>query len=308
VAHRLDRLERDTPDAFGLALDERNPDQIGTLAWRDQPVARLIGGDSVSKPRLRLIRVDLLDSAQKERLRRRLTLWLSDYLDAFHAPLHRLDALGASPAVRGLVFQLAEALGLVPRQSVDELVHRLSEADRINLKTHGVRLGRLAVFVRPMLTRERALLRALLWSVAQGAETPAFLPGRGRVSVPVDPALPAAHYEALGFLPLGPRALRVDIAERLITALKRRAKHGSFSIDAELGALAGCPRRELAGVLAALGYLPETDEPGALYREATRPRPAAEARAARSARRRVSDPHSPFAKLAALRRNPEAAS
>ena len=302
IAQRLDRLKRDEPAAFTLALDEGNPAQLGTLSWREVPLARLIAGDSVLKPRLRLMRVDLLDSAQKERLRRRLALWVADYLETFRAPLRTLEAIDASPALRGLAFQLAESLGLVPRRSVQELMHKLTGDDRATLRAHGVRLGRLTIYVKPMLTRERALLLALLWSVARGNETPPFLPGGGRVSVPYDPALPDAYYAALGFVPLGPRAFRVDIAEHLFGLLKRRAKAGPFPLDGDIGALASCPRRELIAVLDALGYVAQDSGGEPLFAEAPRRRERNAGRIEPSARPTAIDPHSPFAKLAALRR------
>ncbi len=303
IASRLGRLERDEPAAFSLALDEREPARLGTLAWRDVPLARLIAGENVLKPRLRLMRVDLLDSAQKERLRRRLAEWLAARLETFRAPLRQLEVFDASPALRGLAFQLAESLGLVSRHAVLDLVHKLTPEDRETLRRHGVRLGRLAIFAKPMLARERGLLRALLWSVARGNETPPFLPGRSRVSVPYDPALPEAYYAALGFVPLGPRAFRVDIAERLLGALKRRAKAGPFSIDGEIGALAGCPRTELIAVLGALGYVAQDDSDNqALFAEAPRRAKRDIGRDRSPTRPRPTDPHSPFAKLAVLRR------
>ncbi len=301
IAQRLDRLERDDHAAFSVALDEREPTRLGTLIWRDAPLARLIAGDNVLKPRLRLSRVDLLDSAQKERMRRRLASWLSVYLDDFHAPLKNLDQIGASPNLRGLTFQLTESLGLVPRRAVQELVGKLTSEERATLRAHGVRLGRLAIYVKPMLSRERGLLRALLWSVARGNETPPFLPGRSRVSVPFDPALPEPYYAAFGFLPLGPRALRIDIAERLAGLLRRKAEHGPFPIDAELGALTGCPRAELVAVLKALGYVASE---GASEHARFAPSPKRSRRKARrgQAPAAVIDPDSSFAKLAALRR------
>jgi ATP-dependent RNA helicase SUPV3L1/SUV3 len=152
-----------------------------------------------------------------------------------------------------------------------------------------------------MLIKERGLLRALLLSIAHGNETPPFLPGRAKVSVPCDTALPEAYYTALGFVPIGPRAFRVDIAERLVGLLKRRAKAGPFALDAEIGALAGCPRHEMAAVLEALGFVAAETDPVPLFAEAPRRGKAAPRRARAGARQRPVDPHSPFAKLAALR-------
>ena len=301
VARRLVQLEQDDDTAFALALDERTPERIGTLSWHDQAIARLIAGDGLLKPRLRLIRVDLLDSAQKERLRRRLALWLSNRLTEFLAPLQRVEALGTNPTLRGLAFQLGETLGLVPRGRVQGLVSRLTVEERALLKSIGVRLGQLSVYVKPMLMKERGRLRTLLFSLAHGAEVPAALPGRSRVSVPHDAALPDEFYAALGFIPLGARAFRVDVAERLAAALRKRARLGPFPLDAELKALGACKRPDLLAALAALGYGPINDSGEPVFGALPRPQKEARRKTRRRDKVRPVDPDSPFAKLVALR-------
>jgi len=302
VARRLAALEQEDDSAFALTLDEKAPERSGVIAWRDQPVARLIAGDSVLKPRLRLVRVDLLDSAQKERLRRRLAAWLNGHVLTFVGPLLRVEALDTSPAMRGLAYQLGEMLGLVQRARVDAVVNRLTVEERGLLKSVGVRLGRLSVYLKPMLTGERGRLRTLLWSIAHGADAPMVLPGRGRVSIPRDLALPDDYYAALGFVPLGPRAFRVDVAERLAAVLRQQARLGPFALDRDLKALAGCKRAELSAVVVSLGYV-ATGESGAEQFSAP-PRPARNhlRRPHRRDKAPRIDPDSPFAKLAALQR------
>ena len=68
-------------------------------------------------------------------LRRRLAGWLGARLDWFQAPLSRLDGIEASPAVRGLGFQLAESLGLLPRRTVAPLCNALNPGDRAAFHT-----------------------------------------------------------------------------------------------------------------------------------------------------------------------------
>lgn len=62
-----------------------------------------------------------------------------------------------------------------------------------------------------------------------------------------------------GYLRLGSRAVRADLAERLAGALsqiRRGSETSAFVVPPELSAQVGCPQAEFAGVLRALGLKP----------------------------------------------------
>jgi ATP-dependent RNA helicase SUPV3L1/SUV3 len=298
IATRLKALEADDDDAFGLALQERAAPP-GSVLWRGASVARLIAGDSLLRPRLQLVCADLLNGTERERLRRRLGTWLERAIAHFTAPLAGLGTEESSAALRGLAFQLGETLGFMRRKQAADQLARLTPKERALLQKRGVRCGRLAVYVAPMLKHQRAAWRALLWSLARGLEAPAVLPPQGRVSLPRDPAIAEEHYLALGFLPLGSRAVRIDIAERLAGQLARRAKAGPFVPDDGVAALAGCKRRDLPALLGALGYQPCPELAAGHYAKHARPK-RLPARPAARPRRAEPDPHSPFASLRGL--------
>jgi ATP-dependent RNA helicase SUPV3L1/SUV3 len=102
-----------------------------------------------------------------------------------------------------------------------------------------------------------------------------------------------------GYLRLGPRAVRADLAERLIHALsqiRRGSATSSFAAPPELAAQIGCPIGEFPAVLRSLGLKPaEKDETGAVklwrFAAARRPPPRAAAPPPTT---------SPFAALASL--------
>jgi ATP-dependent RNA helicase SUPV3L1/SUV3 len=103
-----------------------------------------------------------------------------------------------------------------------------------------------------------------------------------------------------GYLRLGPRAVRADLAERLIHALsqiRRGSATSAFAAPPELAAQIGCPIGEFPAVLRSLGLKPaEKDETGAvkLWRFAANrpPRPRKDSR--------PPPPSGPFAALASL--------
>ena len=52
------------------------------------------------------------------------------------------------------------------------------------------------------------------------------LPPTGRVSVPADAGIDPAYYTAISFPVAGPRAIRVDMLDRLISRLRRMTVQG----------------------------------------------------------------------------------
>jgi ATP-dependent RNA helicase SUPV3L1/SUV3 len=225
----------------------------GRIAWRGADVARLGPGDAVLSPRVDPVPSDLLDPPRRERVRRRVADWVEGHLARVLGPLVTLaQASGSSPAARAVQFALTEGLGCVPRRQVAPLVRQLGPADRRWLARHGVRTGRVSVFVQDLASREATALRALLFAVRRGAV--AWVPTGP--SVPTDPRVSPQACAAAGFVVLGPRALRADLAERLAQHAFERAREGRLEADGSIASLASCPIEEAAGLLTALGYAP----------------------------------------------------
>jgi ATP-dependent RNA helicase SUPV3L1/SUV3 len=263
----------------------------GTVAWGGGPVARLAAGETALSPRVEPMPGEFLEGEALHQVRRRLQLFVRDAIASGLKPLFRArDAELAAPA-RGLAYQLAEALGSVPTRAVRSLLNALAPADRKALGRLGIRLGTEFVYAEPLLKPAAVALRALLWSVHQGAALPAPVPPPGRFSVA--PAASPALYAAIGYAVLGTRALRLDRVERLAAASRRLARQGQFAPTPELAALAGVKPAELAGLLPALGYKAVVDDEGTRFiarparRGAKKPKPTA--------------PQGPFAALRALR-------
>ena len=169
------------------------------------------------------------------------------------APLVALaQADGTSPSARGVLFALNEGLGCVPRRRLGPLVKLLGTADRRWLARHGVRIGRVAVFVQDLASREAIALRALLFAV-RSSGTP-WIPGGP--SVPIDSRVSSDACAASGYVALGPRALRADLAERVAQRAFELAQEGRLVADASLASLAGASVEEAAAILKALGYVP----------------------------------------------------
>ena len=285
LRRRARALHAADDDAF--ALDDR-----GRILWRDEArpataVGRLLPGATPLAPRLELIVADSLSGQAREAVRRRLARWLDGHLAHLTRPLRRLQAAELDGPGRGLAFLLVEGLGNVRTREARPLLRALAAADRERLTRLGVRFGVRHLYLPAMLKPAAVVLRTRLWAIHHRA-TKVTPPAPGRLSLPADAGRPDGLALAIGYEPLGPVCLRIDIVERLAARLRSLAREGPFALPAELLALTGLGKADLAAVVAALGYQQQPD--GSYMRQQRRGRQTPPRRA-----RRVEA--SPFAAL-----------
>ena len=279
-------------------------DETGAIQWRSGPVARLAPGEGLLTPQIALVPSDLLSGPQRDRLRRRLALWRDREIERRLGRLLRLADAPLKGAARGLAFQLVEGASIVACTDARDQINALTPADRRTLTDLGVKRGVHYVYVDTLQSGVRLELRARLWAAANAWHGPLPVPTSGRVSIAVDPDMPTAYYRVIGYPVFGPRAIRVDIAERLAARVRRLARNGPVSLTAGLATLAGCSTSILALVLAEMGFRPVEGGPEDALRFALpeRKRPRGRARKTDTKRRKSREADdSPFAKLASRR-------
>ena len=291
IASRVSQVAAEPNEAF--ALDEQ-----GEVLWRGAPVARLVAGPEALRPAVEVLASDLIEQAARDSVQRRLSVWLEGYVGQGLAPLFRARQADVQGAARGLLFQLGEALGSLPRQQVAEQVAALSGTDRKTLTRLNLRLGAESVFFPSLLKPAAQRLRGMLWAIHSGQ--PIFdLPPPGRIAVAVagrEDGGPAAFYEAVGFRVLAGMAVRVDMLERFSAEAKLLARQAPFTAPPGFLSLLALPQEQARSVLLALGY---RLRPGAAGSEPSYlpPRPA-RAWAKQTNRRPAKDVEaSPFAAL-----------
>ncbi|MBV9861473.1 MAG: disulfide oxidoreductase [Alphaproteobacteria bacterium] len=291
VAARARRLAAEPDEAFAI-------DAAGGVAWHGEPVGRLAQGEAVLTPRVEVHDGDFLEGEAREKVRQRLQLFVKRDIERRLAPLFAANALPLGGGGRGLVYQLADALGCVPAEAVAEQVSALDPDSRRALGRVGVRFGTESVYVEPLLRAESVRFRALLWAVRHGRPVPP-LPGarsRGK-ALPVDPSLPRSFYAATGRRVLGGLSLPPDRLERVAAAARKLARAGAFAADVELAATAGVAPARLKTLLAALGYRTVIEAGRETFVARPRRRRAAKAEAPPAA---PAEDH-PFAKLRELK-------
>jgi ATP-dependent RNA helicase SUPV3L1/SUV3 len=270
-------VRRAVRPALNARLEQlvRAPEQVvqidpeGAARWDGHAIGWVQRSPERLRPHIRVAHLDLLDAFDTQRVRAALGGLVAHGADRLMEPLRLGDHEGLEHAGRAVLFELELGLGLVAARSVADRVRRLSPAERNVLKKRDVRLGVHTVFVASRLTPADLRCRALLWCVHNGVFPMPQAPG-SNTSVRIEPGVPAAFYEAVGFRCLGPRAVRVDLLERVAARL-RAARRGEPARRDELLSWLGCPMEELHAIAGALGYRLRGDDTLTAKRE-RRPR------------------------------------
>ncbi|HEY1614526.1 MAG TPA: helicase-related protein [Rhizomicrobium sp.] len=289
-------------EAGALTLSEH-----GRIWWEGAIIARLARGASPLEPGVVLVCDERVRSDTRRMLTDRLRTWLTATIAARLAPLIALrkaaDAKPGTPdalqaAARGIAHQLCEHFG-----SLRQDQPRSPAWDRATeqaLTRFGVRFARRSIYMHDLLRPDAAGMLVLLWSVWSEQE---HIPGRpppATTSFEPDAAASPGFLAAAGFRPLGPRAIRLDILDRLEARLERAVRDGTFAdqIDEALLSLLGCGMAAMVPVLAELGWRRVAVGEEASLRHVWRARPPKRERKTAKAERASERPDSPFAGLA----------
>jgi ATP-dependent RNA helicase SUPV3L1/SUV3 len=171
-----------------------------------------------------------------------------------------------SGAAKGLLYQLYEGLGTMPRRLLADQIKELSEADKPILARAGIRMGIENLFLPAMLKPAPIALRVLLFSLYHENFPLCGAPPEGRVSFSLDEEagekMPEDRYWlATGYCRLGSRIMRVDMVERVAALVRAAAREGQFEISEEMLSLAGVGREEMALIVSGLGCKQVSERP-----------------------------------------------
>ncbi len=243
-------------------------DTQGRVSWEQIPIGQLQQGSSLFAPRVRTLRLDLLDDAARQQVGLHLERWRDQLVDRVRAPLHRPAHERLGRPGRGIHYQVLEGLGSAPSDRLRPLLAELEDDDRKNLARLGIRLGRHVVYTTGLAGPDAVQARALLWSTWTGGALPEQLPAGA--SAPRDPAIDPDLYRATGYEPLGDRVVRHDIVEKVSAWLRKAGRSGPFRLEATPLEWMGCPKADAPSVLGALGYRQVGEDQ---WVKAERPRP-----------------------------------
>ena len=250
--------------------------------WREVEIARLEAGDDPLKPSVVVIADEHLAAPEKEKVRERLSAWLAEIIGERLKPLVEIDAAqDIAGLARGIAFRLKENFGVLRRESVAEEIRSLDQPARAQLRKYGVRFGAFNIYfpdhaeAGQLGAGGRAVGRSST-ARSTGSTSPPCPSCRGRGSPRLPPMPPRRmiFYGVAGFHVCGPRAVRVDMLERLAdlirvlltwradpanpgTPPKGATGDGGFRATPEMMSILGCSAGELGNVLKALGFWAE---------------------------------------------------
>jgi ATP-dependent RNA helicase SUPV3L1/SUV3 len=285
-------------------------DSNGVLRWIGAPIATLVAGEDVLRPRLVLLADEQLTGPARDKVAARAERFVTFQIETLLKPLVDLKANDQLTGIaRGIAFQLVENLGLLNRRDIAEDMRSLEQDGRAALRRLGVRFGAYHVFVPALLKPAPAGLVTLLWALQNdGKDKPGFgdvvnALSTGRTSVVVDQTFDRNFYRLAGYRSLGRRAVRVDILERLADLIRPAINWkpglgprpdgafdgGTFTVTPPMMSILGATAEDMEEILKGLGYRadPKPAEEVKAKVEAfdTAAREAAEAKAAADAAR-----------------------
>ena len=269
LRNRAGQIAAAPDEAFSLS-------ETGDIIWQNAKIGRLEIAATRDENRLAYLTPNAPLSADetltgdtRQRAEARLSEWLRTKIAADLAPLKALEAAdGLQGLARGLAFQLIENKGSLPRRDIADILSKLDQDLRGQLRKLGVRFGFYNVFMPALLKPAPARLLALLSLIEanQQSATPRDiaaslddLPAAGLTSCARTP-LPFWLYRAAGFYTTKNRAIRLDMLERLADLIRpaleeSKATHGQgFQASEAMMSIMGCGVDELAEILSALGY------------------------------------------------------
>ena len=209
---------------------------------------------------------DMLEPALKEKIERRLQFWIDRKLQAAFEPLIAMkNDETLTGLARGVAFQMLERYGVAPRQDIAEDVKALDQDARGLLRKHGVRFGQYSVFIPALLKPAPTRFRMLLWGLsAKLPEIPSAPPPGAVTIMAQDLGLPpeqtATFYPMAGYRLCGPRALRLDMLERLADLIRGKDVRQGFEATPDMMSITGATLDQLAEMLEGLGFRAEKGE------------------------------------------------
>ena len=247
----------------------------GLVRWLGAPVGSLAAGEEWLSPRLILFADEQLTGAALDKVRARAERFVAHHIETHLKPLTDLGkADELSGIARGIAFRLIESHGIVQRREIASDLKALDQDGRAALRRYGARFGFYHIFVPALIKPAPAGLMTLLWAIRHDGRDKAGhgdvvgLLASGRTSLVTDQGFERDFFKLAGYRHLGPRAVRVDILERLADLIRPciffkpgadtlpegAYGGGRFVVTPAMLSILGATMDDMAEVLKALGY------------------------------------------------------
>ncbi len=227
-------------------------------------IARVIKGGSMLQPQAELLSEFDCGSEDRAAVQEFLGTWLKAHIYTVLQSLFNLINVSENPdtpplpeCVKSIFLKVFDGMGISPRIDNESAIAELDADMRKILRDKKLRMGPVLIFLGELNKPAAVRLRGLLWSLYHDRALPAPLPKDGAMSMLVESDRAAdltEFYRAIGYPLYGPRAIRIDMLDRVINAIYDGAKDGKFQAKHMMAEWIGCPIADLYAILEALGH------------------------------------------------------
>lgn len=227
-------------------------------------IARVVKGGSMLQPQAELLSEFDCGSEDRAAVQEFLGTWLKAHIYTVLQSLFNLINVSENPdtpplpeCVKSIFLKVFDGMGISPRLDNESAIAELDADMRKILRDKKLRMGPVLIFLGELNKPAAVRLRGLLWSLYHDRALPAPLPKDGAMSMLVEPDRAAdltEFYRAIGYPLYGPRAIRIDMLDRVINAIYDGAKDGKFQAKHMMAEWIGCPIADLYAILEALGH------------------------------------------------------
>jgi len=233
----------------------------GGLMWGEHAIGKLVKGDDIMSPGIKVFVDDEAGVDVADKVRRRLGHFIDRKITAAYEHLIAMKNDEALPGLaKGVAFRLAESLGVIPRSAIATDIKALDQDQRGTLRKHGIRFGQYTVFHHLMLKPAPTRLRLVLWSLFEGLDEFPEAPPAGLVTVPAMVDAPKGYYPRAGYRLAGERAIRIDMLERLADMIRAFDVKAGFEANPDMLSITGMTLEQFADLMQGLGYTTEKGE------------------------------------------------
>lgn len=219
------------------------------------PVAKIVKGEALFEPTVTLLEAEWESDDLKEASLKHLNRWLNQYITEKLELLTALDDPNLTGAPAEICKKLHAAMGVVPRAELEDQIAELDEQGRSQLRFKKIRLGPILAFIPPLNKPAAIRLRAILWAIWHGQDLPVLLPADGIVSENIEgKQIDKDLYQMIGYPVYGPRAMRIDMLDRVVVDIYDSSKDWRFQAKHQYCEWLGCTIEDLYKTLEALGH------------------------------------------------------
>ena len=238
------------------------------IIWEGHPIATLMKGQLILAPEVQLTGHPMLDEKDAQNCLSKLKIWIKASLEEHLETLVRLNRAVHNEKsdlpglTRGLAFKMLENLGVVARHFVADDIKVLSTDDRKALHKVGFWFGANFVYLPRLLKPAPTKWRLALWGLWEGVQAWPALPEPGVMWAETQKDTPKGFYQALGYRPVGAKAVRIDRLESLFDAVRPLGLNNAFfPVTPEIMGLVGLSGEDFASVMRFLGYAHRVEVP-----------------------------------------------